>query len=50
MTLTLLQQFLRTEFDDYPRGDWQRAPEPDPQPTMPEPDRPPCEAVRREAT
>ena len=48
VTLALFQQFLGTEFDDYPRGDWRRAPVPDPQPTMPDPDRPPREAVRRE--
>lgn len=49
VTLVLFQQFLKTEFDDYPRGDWRNAPAPDPQPDMPEPDRPPRQAVRREA-
>lgn len=47
VTLALFQQFVKSEFDDYPRGDWRTAPEPDPQPTMPDPERPPREAVRR---
>ena len=47
VTLALLQQVLRSAFTDYPRGDWRTAPAPDPQPTMPEPERPPREAVRR---
>lgn len=49
VTLVLFQQFLKSEFDDYPRGDWRNAPEPEPQPTMPDPERPPREAVRRDA-
>ncbi|MFB6352987.1 MAG: plastocyanin [Halobacteriales archaeon] len=49
VTMVLFQQFLKSEFETYPRGDWRTAPEPDPQPTMPDPERPPREAVRREA-
>lgn len=48
VTLVLFQQFVKTEFENYPRGDWRSAPEPDPQPSMPDPSRPPHEAVRRD--
>jgi hypothetical protein len=49
VTMVLFQQFVKSEFDDYPRGDWRTAPEPAPQPSMPDPERPPREAVRRDA-
>lgn len=45
VTLTLGKQYLQTEVDDHPRGDWRDGPSPPTQPSMPDPARPPREAV-----
>ncbi|MEF8776217.1 MAG: right-handed parallel beta-helix repeat-containing protein [Haloarculaceae archaeon] len=49
VTLVLIEQFLQLEMGASPRGNWQTAPEPpfDELEPMPDPERPPREAVRR---
>ncbi len=44
-TLVLGKSAIMAEFGDVPGGDWKDQPEPDPQPTMPDPERPPREPV-----
>ncbi|WP_254829782.1 right-handed parallel beta-helix repeat-containing protein [Haloglomus salinum] len=47
-TLVLGKQFLQG-FGEPPRGDWKEYPHPDDQPTMPDPESPPREAVAEKA-
>lgn len=45
VTMLLGKGFLQTELGAFPGGDWKDQPEPPDQPTLPDPERPPREAV-----
>ncbi|WP_256684300.1 right-handed parallel beta-helix repeat-containing protein [Halococcus qingdaonensis] len=45
LTLSLGKQYLQAELGEYPRGDWRDGPDPPERKPMPNPERPPREAV-----